>query len=343
MALDSPPRTGKPPARCPRWDTSGWAARVRDSGPVPWALGVTAIGLALGFSASANAYFDWSYALVDALFALGTAVAISWAGVPAFGQGLYFAAGGYTAALLTKYQLPMIVILLAGAAVATVLAYAFASVAINLSFTSFAMLSLVVAQAGNQLIYTIRPLGGENGLYGITRPSVFDLNKDAQFYWYCLVALIVVVVGCRWLYQSTMGRTIRAVRDDPPRAEALGARVTRTRVIAFAIGGFICGLAGVLYAQLQSVVDPSMGNFLRSTVAVMMVVLGGLGSFFGAVIGGIVYRWIELYVTDYTGAPDLWLGIVFVAVVLATPMLSRALGRLGRHLRATRAPREAAE
>jgi branched-chain amino acid transport system permease protein len=315
---------------------SAWRAR---SGALPWALAVGLVGIVIGLGASGNVHFNWSYALVDALFALGTGVAISWAGVPAFGQALFFAAGGYTAALLVDVDLPMIVVLLAGVMVAGVLALVFASLAINLSFTSFAMLSLVVAQAGNQLIYTLEPLGGENGLYGVQRPTVFgySLNGNAQFYWYCLATLVVVVALARWLYQSTTGRSIRAVRDDALRAEALGVKVKRVRITAFAVGGGICGLAGVLYAQLQGVVDPSMGGFLRSTVAVMMVVLGGLGTFFGAVVGGVVYRWLELFFNNHTSTPSLWLGIVFVLVVLLNQPVAGLLGRL-RSLSARRRP-----
>jgi branched-chain amino acid transport system permease protein len=320
--------------RQPAW-LAAWSRR---SGAVSWVVVVAVVGLVIGLTASGNLYFSWSYALVDALFALGTGIAISWAGVPAFGQALFFAAGGYTAAMFVPFQLPSVVVLLAGAAVAGLLAYVFASLTVGLSFTSFAMLSLVVAQAGNQLIYTIKPLGGENGLYGVVRPSLFgfSLNPDPQFYWYCLAVLVIAVGLGRWLYQSTAGRSIRAVRDDAVRAEALGVDVKRARVTAFTVGGVVCGVAGVLYAQLQGVVDPSMGGFLQSTVAVMMVVLGGLGTFFGAVVGGLVYRWLELFVNAHTTAPNLWLGIVFVVVVLVTRPTTVLLVRLRSRLAAAR-------
>lgn len=313
--------------RLPRVAAGRAVPALRSSGPVPWTVLVVVVGVLVGLTASANGYFDWSYAVIDALFAFGTAMAISWAGVPSFGQGLYFAAGGYTTALMAGLHLPMVVTLLVGAAVAAVIAAVFGTLALRLSFHSFAMLSLVVAQAGNQLIFTVKGLGGENGLFGVLRPSVFgySLGPDAAFYYYCLAVLAVVVLLARWLYQSTTGRCVRAVRDDFLRAEALGADVNRSRLVGFTAGAAVCGIAGVLYAQLQGVVDPSMGGFLQSTVGVMMVVIGGLGTFFGAVIGGLLYGWFQLFLTGNTEAPSFWLGIVFTVAVLVLPTGRRAV------------------
>jgi branched-chain amino acid transport system permease protein len=303
------------------------AGFVRDSGPLPWTVAVVLVGFVFGMAAGGNYYFDWTYALIEALFAFGTAMAISWAGVPSFGQALYFAAGGYTTALMVNMHLPLILTLIIGAAVAGLIALVFGGLALRLSFHSFAMLSLVVAQAGNQLIYTVKQLGGENGLFGVQRPSAFglDFSTDEYFFYYCLIVLAIVVLLGRMLFQSTTGRQIRATRDDFLRAQALGTNITRVRLIGFVAGGAVCGVAGVLYAQLQGVVDPSMGDFLQSTVGVMMVVIGGLGTFFGAVIGGLVYGWFQLFLTNNTQAPSFWLGIVFTVIVLVMPAGRRAV------------------
>lgn len=300
---------------------------VRESGPLPWIVLVVLGGVLFGLVAAGNVYFDWTYALIQALFAFGTAMAISWAGVPSFGQALYFAAGGYTTALMSSMNLPVIVTLVVGAGVAALIALVFGGLALRLSFHSFAMLSLVVAQAGNQLIYTVKQLGGENGLFGVPRPTAFglDLSTDRYFFFYCLVVLAVVVLLGRMLFQSTTGRSIRATRDDFLRAQALGTNITGVRLVGFVSGAAVCGVAGVLYAQLQGVVDPSMGDFLQSTVGVMMVVIGGLGTFFGAIVGGLVYGWFQLFLTNNTQAPGFWLGIVFTVVVLVMPTGRRAI------------------
>ena len=102
--------------------------------------------------------------------------------------------------------------------------------------------------------------------------------------------------------------------------------------IAFAMGGATASIAGVLYAQLQGVVDPSMADWSQSASAVMMVVLGGLGTFYGSVLGGVVFGWITLRVTSLSQEPLFWIGLIFVLVVLLTPGGVAALLRRGIQL-----------
>lgn len=302
---------------------------IRSSGPAVWAVGIAVIGTVIGLLISGNQAYDWSGALVNAVFALGCGIVISWGRIGAFGQALYFAAGGYTAALLVPLGLPAPAVLVAGALVAGIIAFVFSVITIRLGFTAFAMLTLVIGQAGNQLIYTIDALGGENGLFGVMRPTLFG-TTDTSFYFYCLLILVILIFLARWLYQSSTGRAMRAVRDDSVRAESLGINVGRNRVMVFTIGGAVAGVAGVMYAQLQGVVDPSMGTFTQSTVGVLMVVLGGLGTFAGSIFGGVVYYFLNLLTTNLTNSPSLYLGILFILFVLLTPV-AVVIGRRIRH------------
>lgn len=308
--------------------------RIRNSGPLPWAAVVLVIGLIIGLTSSAYSSYEWSYALIFAIFGLGSGIAISWAGIPAFGQALFFGAGAYATALVNSHNLPFIVLLLFGAAVAAAIAAVFAVFTIGLSFTAFAMLSLLVAEAGDQLVDGTNSLGSETGLTAPIRPSVFGLSigGNAAFYYYCLALLVILLFACRMLYQSSAGRAIRAVRDDAVKAQSLGVTVRRSRTIAFVVAAAVCGVAGVLFTQLQAVVDPSIGNLDQSTAAVLIVLIGGLGTFSGGIVGGVVYGWLQQWVNNNTLAPDLWLGIIFIIVVLATPVLIPAVNRLTRRL-----------
>lgn len=303
---------------------------IRSSGPVSWAVLIAAIGALVGVLATPNQAFNWSFALCSAVFAMGCGITLSWGRIAAFGQGLFYSAGGYTAALIVPWHLPAVLVVVAGAVVAAVIAFAFSLITIRLDFSSFAMLTLVIGQAGNQLILTLKSLGGENGLYGIRRPNYVggeSPQDDKSFYFYCLTLLVVVVFLGRWFYQSTSGRAVRAVRDDAIRAQALGINVNRNRVLVYTVGAFVCGVGGAMYGQLQSVVDPSMGNFNQSTEGVMMVVLGGLGTFLGPVVGGIIFQWLDHYTSQIVAAPDLWLGLVFIGVVMLTPVVTMVLRR----------------
>lgn len=312
------------------WPIPG-VSTVRTAGPLSWAVLIAVVGLVIGLVSSGNQSFNWSYALCDGVFALGCGIVISWGRIAAFGQGLFFATGGYTAALISGWHLPTLVLVLVSALAAALVAFVFSIITVRLDFAAFAMVTLVIGQAGNQLIYTVRQLGGENGLIGIPRPSFIGgatPQDDKSFYFYCLFVLVILVFACRWFYQSTTGRAVRAVRDDGIRAESLGINIARTRVLVYTAGAFVCGIAGVMYGQLQGVVDPSMGDFNQSTVGVMMVVIGGLGTFLGAVLGGIAYRWLDLVTTQQTTSPDLYLGLIFIAVVMLTPVLTGLLRRM---------------
>jgi branched-chain amino acid transport system permease protein len=308
--------------------------RIRNSGPLSWAAAVLVIGLIVGLSSSAYASYEWSYALIFAIFGLGSGISISWAGVPAFGQALFFAAGAYTTALVASHNLPFIVLLIFGAAVAAALAAAFGTFTIGLSFTAFAMLSLLLAEAGDQLVSGTDALGSETGLTAPNRPSILGISiaGNIAFFYYCLALLIVLLFACRMLYQSSAGRAIRAARDDAVKAQALGVNVRRSRLAAFVVGAAVCGVAGVLFTQLQGVVDPSVGDLDQSTAAVLIVLIGGLGTFSGGIVGGVIYGWLEQWVNNNTLAPDLWLGIIFIAVVLLTPVVVPAASRLTARL-----------
>jgi len=318
--------------------------RFRNSGPLSWAVVTLVIGVLVGLTASGYASYEWSYALIYAIFGLGCGISISWAGIPAFGQALFFATGAYMTALLATHNIPFIVLLIGGAVISAAIAAVFSFFTIGLSFTAFAMLSLLVAEAGDQLIDGTNSLGSETGLSGINRPSIFgySVSGNIQFFYYCLIILIVLLALARLLYQSSTGRSIRSVRDDSVKAQSLGIDIRRARLVAFVVSAAVCGVAGVLFAQLQGVVDPSIGNLDQSTAGVLIVLIGGLGTFSGGIIGGAVYGWIEQWVNNHTLAPDLWLGIIFIAVVLLNPIVLPAVGRLTRRLeRRSQGQREA--
>jgi branched-chain amino acid transport system permease protein len=313
-----------------------WRALIGHPGPFRFGLLLAVIAGIISAIVHGTGYFDWSYALCDGLFAFGTGIAISWGGVPAFGQGLFFAIGGYSTALLRSDHLPAIVLLLIGLVLAGIVALLFAALTSSLPFIAFAMLSLVASQVGYEVVYTVNAFGGENGLYGIPRGNFFGLSLSGNmgFWWYVVAIVVIISMFAFALYRSVLGRSLRASRDDAIRVEAIGVNSRAVRVIAFTIGGAICGMAGVLYVQLQGVVDPSIAYWTQSADAVVMVVIGGLGTFYGAFGGGVLYEWIYLEVSKFSNNTDLWIGALLVVVVLAAPRgLFGLLGRAWRGLR----------
>ncbi len=296
-----------------------------------------------------GSYFTWSLMAVYGIFALGTSIPIGWSGLPAFGQGLFFAIGAYTMGFFRSANLPSIVPQLLGIVVAAVVAALIALVVTRMPFIGFSMITMIVAQAAYQFAYTSPITGGENGFYGILRGDFLgiSLSSDSSFWWVIagIVAVLVVLLGVA--KRSAWGRKVEAVRLDPARAGALGINVRPIRTATFVIGAAVCALGGVLYAQLLGSVDPSIAFWTASTLAVVMVVVGGLGSIYGAVIGGLLYQGLTLYFNATSATPILFLGIVLVLVVLLTPGGLADIARriLRRVLRATesRKPKEGEE
>lgn len=326
MQADPTTRGPASPARRSRWltnapVTAGLIRPRRELSPLQFGLLVAVAALVLSSLTGGSWYFQWTFAVINGILAFGVGMALNWAGLPALGMGLFYAVGGYWAALMRGYNLPPLVLLLAGAALGLVGALILAQFTVSLGFHSFAMLSLVIAQAGYQVIFSTAVFGRENGLYGVARGSVFGLSltSNQSFFYYCAAVLVVLTVLGRLFYQSAAGRALRAGRDDAVKAESLGVNVRQLKSLAYALGGATAAIAGVLYAQFESVVDPSMANWSQSASAVMMVVLGGLGTFYGPTFGGVVFGWITLRVNSLTQEPLFWIGLIFVIVVLVTP------------------------
>lgn len=275
----------------------------------------------VGYAVTTGQYFNWSLILIYGIFALGTSVPIGWSGLPAFGQGLFFAIGAYTMAFGRNLDLPSVVLQLAGVAIAAIAGVLIAVFVTGMPFIALSMMTMIVSQAVYQFAYTSTLTGGENGLYGIGRGDLFgiSLGDDRSFWWATVGILVVLVLLFGVVRRSAWGRKVLAVKLDPVRAGSLGVRVRPTRVATFAIGAAVCGLAGVLYAQLLGTVDPSITFWTASAVAVVMVVVGGVNSVYGAVAGGMLYQWLTLWLNARSTSPNLWLGIVLVLVVLVAP------------------------
>jgi branched-chain amino acid transport system permease protein len=298
---------------------------------VPYGVYVAVVAVIIELTCRGNVLYNWSLVGVEVLFALGAAIALGWAGLPAFGQGLFFAFGAYLTGMLRNINVPPEVLLIMGGLAGGVVAVIFAVVTLRLPFITFAMWSLIAAQVVYQVLFSVNTFGAENGLYGIPRGDLFgaSLTSNSSWYWYVAVIVVLATMGARWLYNSSFGYAVRACRDDKVRAEASGVRVFRTQVIAFGIAGIACGAAGVLYAQGEGVVDPSVAFWTTSAVAIIMVLIGGLRRFFGFAVGAIIYEWLNLEVTSGSSSPELWLGVIVVIIVILAPQGLLELSRRG--------------
>jgi branched-chain amino acid transport system permease protein len=275
----------------------------------------------VSIGAGPTGLFLWTTALIYGLFALSTNVLFGWSGMASFGQAAFFGAGAYTVALLRNNEINPIVVMMIGAVVAAFLAALFARLAMRVEGIGFAMLTLVFSQVLFLLTFHLQSLGGENGIPGIPRGEVLGLSlgTDEIFWWYAVVAAALSVWALRKLQLSNLGAALRALRDDPVRAMALGLPVARLRILAFTLSGLVAGVAGALYAQQQGLVSSDALAWQLSGEVIIMAVLGGTRIFFGPLFGGIAFTFGSHYLFQNTKAPELYLGLVFLFVVLFLP------------------------
>jgi branched-chain amino acid transport system permease protein len=201
----------------------------------------------------------------------------------------------------------------------------------------FIMITLAFGQMLFYLANSIKGYGGDEGL-NIRARSVLgfglDLKDAPTFYYLALAVLVATLVALRAFVGSRFGRAIVATRDDDVRAEALGFATYRYRLIVFVVAGAIAGLAGALSVNQQGYVSPSLMHWTQSGTLMVMVILGGVASLWGGVLGAAVLVVLQESLSAYTTHWEFWTGWVLLAVVLfARHGLAGSLAHAWKRLR----------
>ncbi len=257
--------------------------------------------------------------LIFVLFAASLQLPMSVGGLASFGHAAYFGLGAYGAALAVKsFGLPMIPALGAGILLGLVGAAIFGWFCVRLSGVYFAMLTLAFAQIAWSVAYQWTGLtGGDNGMLGIW-PDAWA-TKASNFYWLALAIAVIGVAALRMLVFSPFGYVLRGVRDSELRAESIGLSRQRIQWSAFVIAGGFAALAGALFVFLKGSVFPDTLGIPLSVDGLVMVLLGGVGTVSGGVVGAIVYRALTIVLMSQTDYSKLVIGLVIVALVVLCP------------------------
>ena len=265
--------------------------------------------------------------LVFGLFAVGFNLLFGYTGLLSFGHAAFLGVGSYlTGIAMVHMGLPWVVALGVGVLAAALAGVVIGFLAIRTRGIYFSMVTLALAQIVYYAFYKAeRWTGGENGLRGIQVPKMevggftFDfLNPVTKYY-----VILVFVAAALWfvsrLLASPFGAVMEAVRENEQRAAACGFDVARTKLLVFTISAALCGLAGGLRALHLSVVPIDSLHYLLSGQAVMMCLLGGMGTFFGPFVGAGLFLTLEDVVTTLTQHWMAVVGIVFMVFVLFFP------------------------
>ena len=230
--------------------------------------------------------------LLYAMLALGQNIITGWCGMLTLGQAAFLGLGAYTSALLTmRLGVPWVVAFLAAGAISALVGGLLALPCLRvksdfLSLVTIAFNQMFFVVANNWISLTRGPMG----MPSVPSISLFGwaLKSTAGQYWLFLAIAVVVYAGVHRLTRGPIGRAWSMIRDDEVAARAMGVPVTRYKVMAFAIGCFICGLVGSLYAHYLRIVSPDMFRLEESLLMMQMAILGGLASLPGSALGAFL-------------------------------------------------------
>jgi branched-chain amino acid transport system permease protein len=262
------------------------------------------------------------------VFALAHNLLLGHGGMPSFGHGAFFGVGAYGFGLLQHHQGAGLIGGLAGAALAAALVGAVVA-----GFIShrrgiyYALLTIAFGQVMWFIAMKWHSVtGGEDGLLKIARPPLqlagheWSLTSNEMFYNFVLAVFALIVVFLWRLVHSPWGRVLRAIKQNEMRASFVGYNVWLYKWTAFVVSAGISGIAGGLFAMAQNSAYPNVMSLHNSGFVVMMVLIGGgLVSFWGPVIGATVFILARDLLGAYTEAWLLWYGLLFMAIVLFKP------------------------
>jgi branched-chain amino acid transport system permease protein len=256
-----------------------------------------------------------------AVFAMGANLLMGSLGLLSLGQAAYFGLGGYVAGYLVQsLGLTPELGLIAAALAASALGAVFGWLVIRRQTIYFAMITLALAQIVYFFAVEATPFtGGENGIQGIPRGALFGvlpLRSDAAMY--TLVA--VIFLGCflfvHRIIHSPFGQVVKAIRENEPRAISLGYKAEQYKWIAFILAAMLAGIAGGTKALVMGIETLSDVGSTASGLVVLMVLLGGIGTVFGPLVGALIVVAMQYYLAPFGAWVIVIQGVIFVACVL---------------------------
>ncbi|ACL03686.1 branched-chain amino acid ABC transporter permease [Desulfatibacillum aliphaticivorans] len=264
------------------------------------------------------------------LYAVSLNLLLSYTGVLSFGHALFYGVGAYTTALLLYHVegFPVIGALLLSGLAAGVIGLILSPLLVRVTGTAFAMLTLAFGQLMFILCLKFREVtGGEDGIAGYDVPNLnipgiasFDMLDPTVFYYFALAVCVIGVLIMWYITKTPLGQVVVGIRDNTLRVDYLGYKVPQTKAIVFAVSGFFAGIAGSLFALFQGIVSTDgVLHIMVSFYPIMAILIGGIGTFFGPILGSGVLIVLEDLIMRYTERAELITGLLFIGVVLYAP------------------------
>ena len=310
------------------------------------------VKLTVGLGLAALLLFPWvgtdfyiqtvARMMILAIFAMSLDLLQGVTGLVSLGHAAYFGLAGYALAFISPetgpvslwWSLPLSV------AASGLAALVIGFFVVRTQGIYFIMVTMAFAQMVFYLFFDNKILGGSDGIYINFKPDalLFDLENKAVFYYFTLACLVGTYLFLRRLLFSPFGRALNGIRINEHRMRSMGYATFGYKLTAFTLAGALAGLAGYLWGALSGFVNPELMGFHTSAHAIMMVILGGMGNFAGAILGAFAFEYLlHLFkdLPDWGGVAlgkhwQLWMGAFIVWIVIVAPRgLTGLLARIG--------------
>jgi branched-chain amino acid transport system permease protein len=273
--------------------------------------------------------------VIFALAAASLNLIMGYGGMMSFGHAAYLGVGGYAVGILAHEGIGSGFIQWPVALAASALfALVIGALSLRTRGVYFIMITLAFAQMAYYVASGLSRYGGDDGLTVYKRSDfggLINLSSRVQFYYLCLGCLFGGIYLIWRIVNSRFGMVVQGVRSNEQRMQAIGFPANRYRLVCFVIAGTLCGLAGALLANNTDFISPAVMYWTRSGDLMVMVILGGMGSLFGPVIGAIVYLVLEEFLSQITEYWALIMGPLLLLIVLfGRGGIMGVLGRLQR-------------
>ena len=262
--------------------------------------------------------------VIVALLVMTWKMMLNEAGLFSFGHAVYFGLGAYASVLgwLHIKGLSLLSGIFLGGLVAGVVGFILSAFLVRMSGTYYALLTL----AFNQLIWAIvwkwrNVTGGDDGLGKFPKPDLLGISmKDPTNFYYLSVVLVGVCLFFCWYFTKTpLGNVTKSIKSNEERTRFIGLNVGASKIIFLTMLAFFAGISGALYAQFQEFIGASSIDLVMSTHIIFMAFIGGIGHFWGPLLGSGIYVYLSEYLSHYTDRWELIFGVVVVILVLLAP------------------------
>ena len=287
-------------------------------------LGIVAFALIIPYTTNNYSITVMNTALIYAITALGLTMLLGMGGMMSMASVSFMGIGAFITAQLSKnYHWPSLLALLVSILVVGVVSFLLGSVLLKLKGSYFTFATIAFAQIVNTILINFKPFTeGIDGMSGVpTLDLGFLVVEDKKLWFYVLLAVVILCgLLVERIRQTSLGRSLAAIRDNETAARTLGVNVFRTRLIVFTLAGAFAGLSGSLFAQHNSFVSPSLFGLETQNTYTMMIMLGGVNSTVGTCLGAILVTMLPEWMRPLEQYLKLIYGVCVILLMIFMPM-----------------------